>query len=55
MKDIIVVYPSKNIAMKLRALIEKGGYHVSHICAHGSTALEIAQEKEKALLFVLLL
>ena len=33
--------------MKLRALIEKGGYHVSHICAHGSTALEIAQEKRK--------
>ena len=50
MKDIIVVYPSKNIAMKLRALIEKGGYHVSHICAHGSTALEIAQEKRKGVI-----
>jgi len=49
-KDIIVVYPSKNIAMKLRALIEKGGYHVSHICAHGSTALEIAQEKIKGVI-----
>ena len=45
MKDIVVVYPSRDAAMKLRALIEKGGYHVSHICAHGSTALEIAQEK----------
>lgn len=50
MKDIIVVYPSKNIAMKLRALIEKGGYHVSHICAHGSTVLEIAQEKRKGVI-----
>ena len=50
MKDIIVVYPSKNIAMKLRALIEKGGYHVSHICAHGSAALEIAQEKRKGVI-----
>ena len=50
MKDIIVVYPSRDTAMKLRALIEKGGYHVSHICAHGSTALEIAQEKQNGVI-----
>ncbi|MDE5605112.1 MAG: response regulator [Eubacterium sp.] len=50
MKDIIVVYPSRDTAMKLRALIEKGGYHVSHICAHGSTALEIAQEKRNGVI-----
>lgn len=50
MKDIIVVYPSRDTAMKIRALIEKGGYHVSHICAHGSTALEIAQEKRNGVI-----
>ena len=50
MKDIIVVYPSRDTAMKLRAIIEKGGYHVSHICAHGSTALEIAQEKRNGVI-----
>ncbi|MDE6722785.1 MAG: response regulator [Eubacterium sp.] len=50
MKDIIVVYPSRDTAMKLRTLIEKGGYHVSHICAHGATALEIAQEKRNGVI-----
>lgn len=50
MKDIIVVYPSRDTAMKLRTLIEKSGYHVSHICAHGATALEIAQEKRNGVI-----
>ncbi|MDE5671673.1 MAG: response regulator [Eubacterium sp.] len=50
MKDIIVVYPSRNTGMKLRTLIEKAGYHVSHICAHGATALEIAQGKRSGVI-----
>ena len=50
MKDIIVVYPVKETAMAIRALIEKGGYHVSHICALGSTALEISQEKSRGVI-----
>lgn len=50
MKDIIVVYPEKETAMKLRSLIEKGGYRVSNICAGGTAALEIAQIKESAVI-----
>lgn len=50
MKDIIVVYPDKKTAMLLRTLIEKSGCHVSHICANGRTALEIAQEKESGVI-----
>lgn len=50
MKDIIVVYPVKETAMAIRALIEKGGYHVSHICALGSTVLEISQEKSRGVI-----
>lgn len=46
MKEIIVVYPAKETAMMLRTLIEKNGYHVSHICANGATALEIVQEMD---------
>lgn len=46
MKDIIVVYPVKETAMGIRTLIEKSGFHVSHICALGSSALEIAQAKQ---------
>lgn len=50
MRDIIVVYPVKDTAMAIRALIEKGGYHVSHICALGSSALEIAYLKRNGII-----
>lgn len=50
MKDIIIVYPVKETAMAIRALIEKGGYHVSHICALGSSALEIAHDKRSGVI-----
>ena len=50
MKDIIVVHPVRETAMAIRALIEKGGYHVSHICALGSSALEIAYEKRNGVI-----
>lgn len=50
MKDIIIVYPVKETALTIRNLIEKSGYHVSHICALGSTALEIASTKEKGVI-----
>lgn len=45
MKDIIVVYPVKETALSLRRLLEKNGFHVSHICALGASALEISHEK----------
>ncbi len=50
MKDIIVVHPVKETAMKIRALIEEGGFHVSHICALASSALEIAYSKRNGII-----
>ncbi len=44
MKDIIVVYPVKKTAMLLRNVLESNGYHVSHICALGATALGISAQ-----------
>jgi len=49
-KDIIVVYPKKETALSLRSLIEKSGFHVTHICALGSSALEIAHEKQSGII-----
>lgn len=43
MKDIIIAYPVKETAMQLRSLLENEGFHVSHICARGSSVLGIAQ------------
>lgn len=42
MKDIIVAYPTKDIALKLRSLLVSEGFNVSHICALGSSVLSIA-------------
>lgn len=50
MKDIIVVYPKKETALSIRLLIEKSGYHVSHVCALGTSALEISQEKQSGVI-----
>jgi hypothetical protein len=44
MKDIIIAYPVKDTAMQLRSLLEREGFHVSYVCALGSSALGIAQE-----------
>ena len=41
-KDIIIVYPSKDTALKLRDLLVGEGFSVTHICALGSSALSIA-------------
>lgn len=50
MKDIIVVHPVKETAMAIRSLIEEGGFHVSHICALASSALEIAYSKRNGII-----
>lgn len=42
MKDIIIAYPVKETAMQLRSLLESEGYHVSYVCALGSSVLSIA-------------
>lgn len=43
MKDIIIAYPNRDVAMQFRSLLEREGYHVSYICATGSSVLGIAQ------------
>ncbi|MCC8016699.1 MAG: ANTAR domain-containing protein, partial [Clostridiales bacterium] len=50
MKDVVVVYPVKETALSIKALVEKSGFHVSHICALGSSALKIAQMKQKGVI-----
>lgn len=42
MKDIIVAYPTKDIALKLRSFLVSEGFNVSHVCALGSSVLSIA-------------
>lgn len=46
MKDIIIAYPNKEVALRLRALLVGEGFRVSHICALGSSALGAAGEKD---------
>lgn len=50
MKNIIVVHPTKETALSIKGLIEKGGFYVSHICALASSALEIAQSLGKGII-----
>ena len=47
MKDIIIAYPKKEVALRLRALLVGEGLRVSHICALGSSALGAAGEKDR--------
>lgn len=42
MKDIIVAYPKKDIALKMRSFLVSEGFNVSHVCALGSSVLSIA-------------
>lgn len=44
MKDIIIAYPTKNVALQLRSLLEGEGFHVSYVCATGASVLNIAQD-----------
>lgn len=44
MREIIIAYPVKDTALKLRAFFEQEGLCVSYVCALGSSALSIAQE-----------
>ena len=50
MKDIVVVYPVKETAVAIANLVEKSGFHVSHICALGASALEIAYQKRRGVI-----
>lgn len=44
MRNIIVAYPTKDMAMQLRNVLEHNGLYVSHVCGTGSSALGIAAD-----------
>lgn len=50
MKNIIVIHPKKEMALAIRSIIEKGGFHVSHICALGASALKISSSKQSGII-----
>ncbi|MCM1285031.1 MAG: ANTAR domain-containing protein [Acetobacter sp.] len=50
MKEIIIAYPVKDVALQLRSMIENEGYHVSYICACGATVLNIAQRMNEGVI-----
>ena len=37
MRDILVAYPSKDTALKLRSLLECEGFNVTYVCATGAS------------------
>ncbi len=44
MKSIIVAYPNKKLALRLRDVLVQNGYDVPFICAQGSSVLNIAHD-----------
>lgn len=50
MRDIIIVYPVKDVALKLRMMLENEGFHVSCVCALGSSALNISQDMREGVI-----
>ncbi len=50
MKDIIIAYPTKNVALQLRSLLETEGFHVSFVCATGSSVLSIAHDMHEGVI-----
>lgn len=49
MKDIIIAYPVKDTALKLRLLLESEGYGVLCVCATGASALSFSQTMESGI------
>ena len=50
MRDILVAYPSKDTALKLRSLLECEGFNVTDVCATGASVLSIAQEMSEGVI-----
>lgn len=44
MKNIVIAYPNREVAIKLKNVLEREGYYVSHICSTGAGVLNIASE-----------
>ena len=50
MREILVAYPSKDTALKLRSLLEGEGYDVPYVCATGASVLSIAQDMSEGVI-----
>ena len=50
MRDILVAYPSKDTALKLRSLLECEGFNVTYVCATGASVLSIAHEMSEGVI-----
>lgn len=50
MRDIIIAYPSKEVALKLRMLLEGEGMRVPFVCALGASVLTIAQDMREGVI-----
>lgn len=44
MKNIIIAYPNREVAIKIKNVLEREGFEVSHICSTGASVLSIASE-----------
>lgn len=50
MREIIIAYPVKDVALKLRLMFESEGLHVSYVCALGSSVLNISQDMREGVI-----
>lgn len=50
MRDILVAYPSKDTALKLRSLLESEGFNVTYVCATAASVLSIAQDMDEGVI-----
>lgn len=47
MKSIIIAYPARETAFRLKALLENEGLYVSHICGTGASVLNFASDMKE--------
>ena len=50
MRDVLVAYPSKDTALKLRSLLESEGFNVTYVCATAASVLSIAQDMDEGVI-----
>lgn len=48
--NIVIVFPKKEIAMKINNILTNNGYHVAAICASGAKALVAVQRLEEGII-----
>ena len=51
MREILVAYPSKDTALKLRSLLEGEGYDVPYVCSTAASELSIAHDMSEEVVY----